>query len=174
MKKFFTVALLLLSISSFGQTFEKSEVYVLDSTYNKSIIYSKCLEWIGKNFNSAQNVIQVSDKDAGKIIVKGLLLSLPKSGYFGNLSHGTYFTLDIAIKDGKCKVIVSNLYVIFEPNIRNEPKKGLKYSYDDIVENGIPYYCKDKCKDIYKKEIEKEVFDVFTSIQIFLKTKSDF
>ena len=108
MKKLIILALFGLSmcLNVKAQTYEKSEIEILDSTYKKADIYSKCLEWTGKAFKSAQNVIQVSDKNAGKIIIKGLLNSSPRSGMYGDLSKGTYCTIDITIKDGKYKIII--------------------------------------------------------------------
>lgn len=38
---------------------------------NRDQMFSKALEWIALNYNSAQDVLQLSDKESGKIICKG-------------------------------------------------------------------------------------------------------
>lgn len=50
-----------------------SEVIILDSTVNKSELYSRAREWFAKAFKSSKNVIQMDDKENGKIIGKALM-----------------------------------------------------------------------------------------------------
>jgi len=47
-----------------------SAVVPIDST-TKDVLYAKALEWVSLNYKSAKDVIQLSDKESGKIICKG-------------------------------------------------------------------------------------------------------
>lgn len=67
-------------------------------------LYSRAYEWVAKNFNSAQSVIQMQDKESGKIIAKGVIKAFIKkydSGY-------NSFTLSLYLKDGKYKYDITN------------------------------------------------------------------
>lgn len=69
----------------------------------KNKIYIKTNSWFVETFNSAESVIEFSDKDAGKIMGK----------YVFNYSDGVYTysvkqTVDISIKDDKVRVIIKN------------------------------------------------------------------
>jgi hypothetical protein len=83
-------------------------------------LYSRAYEWVAKNFNSAQNVIQMQDKESGKIIAKGVVKAFVKkydSGY-------NSFTLSLYLKDGKYKYDITNF--------SNEHKTvGTKYGPSD-------------------------------------------
>lgn len=106
---------LLLAVMIFGSisvmlsqdklSYEK--VIVADSV-SKQSIYNGIKEWIGMNFVSAKNVIQVDDKDAGLIIITSVT---PYNS--GKLSHIAYvgelsYTIKIQIKDNRFKVEFTN------------------------------------------------------------------
>jgi hypothetical protein len=81
------------------------------SGIKKDLIYSRVREWVALNFKSAQNVIQMDDKESGKIITKGLLPSYYTYRMLGSDRQWPYnlrFTLNIAIKDEKLRVQVSD------------------------------------------------------------------
>lgn len=67
-------------------------------------LYSRAYEWVAKNFKSAQDVIQMQDKESGKIIAKGTVKAYVKKydqGY-------NFFTLSIYVKDDKYKYDITN------------------------------------------------------------------
>lgn len=67
-------------------------------------LYSRAYEWVAKNYNSAQDVIQMQDKETGKIIVKGRTNAYFKGHPFGWVTH----TLSIYVKDGKYKYDITD------------------------------------------------------------------
>jgi hypothetical protein len=71
---------------------------------NQTQLYFRAYEWIAKNYNSAQNVIQMQDKEAGKLIVKGRTKAYFKGHEFGWITH----TLSIYVKDGKYKYDITD------------------------------------------------------------------
>lgn len=75
----FLILPLIISFQSFGQAitineetgkYTKQEVIEFDSI-SKDELFNKAIEWITLNYNSANDVIQLSDKETGKIILKG-------------------------------------------------------------------------------------------------------
>lgn len=71
---------------------------------SKSDLFSRAFEWVAQSYNSAQNVVQMQDKEAGKIIIKALH-SVSSKGYdAGTVSY----TLSIYIKDGRYKYVLTD------------------------------------------------------------------
>jgi hypothetical protein len=96
-----------LTTSLFAQeTFEFKKVDSISLT--KAQIFERCERWIGINFKSAQNVIQVKDKEAGTIISKGNF-SVEHNNAFQSNVYRVEFTMTIDIKDGKYRIIINDL-----------------------------------------------------------------
>lgn len=89
---------------------EYSEVVIVDSAITKNDLYSSFMDWIAKNYVSANNVIQYQDKEEGKIVIKGLFsVSVKQIGGYdagGNIYH----TISIYVKNGKFKYTIDNIY----------------------------------------------------------------
>jgi len=80
------------------------EVVTLDSSFTQSLLFVNANEWVAQSFKSANDVIQMADKDAGIIIAKGFF-SIPTTMICeGNV----YFTVKIQAKDGKYKYTFSD------------------------------------------------------------------
>lgn len=74
----------------------------------KDDLYVKINEWVALNFKSANNVIQMNDKEAGKIIVKGvtertLMYKMLGKNY---IPYYLNFTINFTVKDGRYRVII--------------------------------------------------------------------
>lgn len=87
-----------------------SDVVQVDSTVTKNELYSTFLDWIAKNYVSAQNVIQYQDKEEGKIVAKGnfkIYMNNPvgESVLVGRIHH----TLSLYVKNGKFKYSIDNI-----------------------------------------------------------------
>ena len=90
---------------------------------SKSEIYSSINKWVSINYTSANDVIQMNDKEAGTMIVKGL-----NSLSFINPTRATYpKTKAIPIEN---KLLLSHL---LEINVRDN-KYRLNYTITNIVE----------------------------------------
>lgn len=72
---------------------------------NKIELYRRAYEWVAKTYRSANDVIQMQDKDAGQLVAKGLIRVYSKSRDVGVVRH----TLTIYVKDGRYKHIMTNL-----------------------------------------------------------------
>ncbi len=89
-----------------------TEVVQVDSIDTKTL-FVRAHSWFAHTFNSAQNAIQLDDKEAGRIIGKG---SFPVTDNVENptlmnvhISGSVDFTVEILTKDGRYKYIISDL-----------------------------------------------------------------
>jgi hypothetical protein len=77
---------------------EGSYEYIEDHGITKDSAFGKAAEWIAMNFRSANSVIQLQDRDAGKIVLKA---AVP----FTNVAYVNHcsYTLAVFVKDQKMK-----------------------------------------------------------------------
>lgn len=89
-----------------------SEVVRVDSV-NSQELYVRAHSWIARSFNSASNVIQLDDKAAGMIVVKGVFAVkdnvVNPTMMDVSLSGTVDFTLEIQTRDGRYKYIITDL-----------------------------------------------------------------
>lgn len=111
--KIFTIACFLLGPSIIKAQFnsEKFSYTQIDSSKGtKTELFVKARIWVANAFVSAKDVIQMEDKDAGKIIAKGLFKIEGAKGGFGNLLgyDNVWFTISIDVKDSKYRCVLSD------------------------------------------------------------------
>lgn len=81
-------------------------VSVLDFEESQNDLYIKANQWAVETFNSAESVIQFSDKDAG--IIMGKYTSDIKVGVYNGMSKST---IKIELKDKKVRLTFLDPYV---------------------------------------------------------------
>jgi len=121
-----------------SDTYPTYEGVITYEGISKSELHSMIMAWIALTYNSAQDVIQLNDPEAGKIITKGLSKCLVNQSSMGiklaarfPVSH----TLVINIKRNRFKYQMTfdmasegfpSIYVSDPPtNLRGKPLKGL-------------------------------------------------
>jgi len=126
MKRLFILLLFfpLYAISQKTNVDEKSEVpspfefRLVDSlSLSRSDIYTRLRTFVAIAFNSAKNVIQMDDKESGKIICKGIMNPILKYRLMGDtvkFKGNVKFTLQIDVKENKYRCIMNNF--ILESN----------------------------------------------------------
>lgn len=93
---------------------------VIDQQGTKDVLYDKALDMFATKFRSANDVIQIKDKDAGKIIGKWNILPVDqRSGYVS-------CSIIILVKDNKYKYQITDILYLgtneFKPwRIEDEP-----------------------------------------------------
>jgi hypothetical protein len=73
--------------------------------------YISVSEWVVAYFNSAKDVIQLSDKKAGIIILKGSRNYAGDNQATSPFHFVQYFTLKIYTKDSKIKLVLSDIRI---------------------------------------------------------------
>lgn len=134
---------------------------------SKSQLYNKAREWFVNTYKDANAVIQLDDKDAGKLMGKGVYKYAFANGI--NISQITLtFTVNIDIKDGKyrCRIYAfsgdnantsmlggpnaTNIYKIDYDRCYTDLKAGKREKYNSKMLNGL---------DSEVKSIEKSLRD---------------
>lgn len=87
-----------------------SEIINVDSLISKQELYSRAREWFAETYNSSKEVVQMEDKESGKIIGKAITQVYYKM--FGtDHPHGYInYTISISVKDGKYKYEITDLH----------------------------------------------------------------
>lgn len=75
---------------------------------SKNELYLRAHDWIIKSFNSPKDAVQLSDKEAGKVICKTLTTQSAGKGLFGKIVMDIYYLLTIETRDDRYKITASN------------------------------------------------------------------
>ena len=128
MKKGFLFILAIIPLIAFSQNREKfdqvnpiySEVLPLENgliTFStvvpaegvgKSELYLRAHDWIIKSFNSPKDAVQLSDKEAGRIVCKTFTTVSAGKGFFGKVTMDLFYILTIETRDDRYKITASN------------------------------------------------------------------
>lgn len=148
MRKIIFLTLALLPLFSFSQ--EYSEVVQVEGK-TADQLYASAKEWIAKTFVSANDVIQMDDVTAGKLIGKGyaeVANSYTTAGMMKLTMFITWklnFTITIAVKDGRYKCDITDISV-------TQYVPGSQYMND--IKSPLSDYFKNK--DFYKNATDPE------------------
>ena len=117
MKRLLIIILMLASVSLNAQNWpidpttkeiNFTSVVTIDSAA-KNDLFVRANEWFAKTFNDSKEVIQMSDKESGKIVGKGIFKVYFHS--FGTKDAGyVHYTISIMVKDGRYKYSLNDLY----------------------------------------------------------------
>ncbi|WP_278932684.1 DUF4468 domain-containing protein [Parabacteroides johnsonii] len=153
MKHFFiTIILLLNSTIVYSQDELKIDTVMSLPGIKKDVAFTKASEWIAKNYNSAKDVVQLSDKDASTIICKGMFpFEYGKSGYYGTLYGYIYYTLTVKFKDEKMRVTVNSF-----KHETQQPSNFLCISLGPVNNGPHPKFGKKKRVKIYWQNLQLE------------------
>ena len=119
MKFLLTTFLIIFFIGAFAQTpnlpidsitnlITYTEVVKADS--NQAELYSRAREWFAKAYKSSTNVIQMDDKENGKIIGKALMQVYFHSLGSDHESGYINYTILVYLKDKRYKYEINNFY----------------------------------------------------------------
>jgi hypothetical protein len=147
MKKIILLGLLLYTTTSYCQELQLpidentqkvtyENVKEVDNT-SKAELYYRAISWVNKTYKSSKDVIQYSDKDVGKIILKPTYFSYVKS-LFGSVLIGQWnYVLTIQVKDNKYKYTFTDFYE--EATNKNCKSLGaIEFAYKNTSLLGCP------------------------------------
>lgn len=120
---FVLVVSLMISFQSYSQEYEVDQnkvtgIFEIEGK-DKSEIFSAINKWISINYNSANNVIQMNDKESGTIIVKGkntvgyeTNLTFEKSNFFPDNFYIIFnHLIEVNVQDNRFRIIYTILDV---------------------------------------------------------------
>lgn len=79
-------------------------------------LYASAREWFAKTYNSANNVIQMEDKESGKLVGKALSDVYHKGLGMRHPSGNIRYTIAVSVKDGRYKYEITDFYHTGETN----------------------------------------------------------
>ena len=172
-KAFLNIPFLLFGSILYAQT-ERVEFKVIDSlNLPKQELYVRARSFIAYSFKNSKNVIQMDDKEAGKIICKGSMTPSSKGTFGITYQNNVDFTLTVDLKDGKYRVVITDLY-----HSGLGPQK--EYA-GGAIENEKPacgtFFIPKKDWDKMKEVIKKEASDYLESFKVAMNKevkKDDF
>jgi hypothetical protein len=146
-----------LEIDSVTKMISYTDVLHVDSV-SKQELYLRAREWFTKYYNNAENVLQMDDKEGGRLIGKSRFKVFHSSILGDQPSGHIHYTLTFYIKDGRYKYEISDFY-----------HTGEKPMYD----GGTCEYMLSKVKNIwdgprYKYYLQQIQPNVYTIIQSFI------
>jgi len=123
---------------------ERNQTYIFEIEMNKSQLFDKIIEWMARTYNSSKDVIQMQDKNNGKIIGKGVTSFL--NIY---VEIPCEYTVTIDVRDNKYRIIFENFIGLWG-QFRNNPQpvtdKGsldqLKIKTKAIADSSYSYITK--------------------------------
>jgi hypothetical protein len=85
------------------------KVHEIDLTKNE--IYDVSLEWMARTFFDNKEVIEIKDRENGKIISKGIVMFKGKIGWF-SADIPCRFTMTLEAKDSKYRTTYNNFVAL--------------------------------------------------------------
>ena len=99
---------------------------VVSTNGSKNDLYVKAKEWFVKTFSSANHVIQMDDKDAGKIMGKGLTRSF-YTVMMTSVQHETNYLISVHVKDNRYKYEISNI-------VDEQGTSRIRYTLEELID----------------------------------------
>jgi hypothetical protein len=99
-----------LPIDSLTSKITYSEVVYVDTSTNRQELFSRGREWFAKAYKSSTNVIQMEDKESGKIVGKASMQVYHKALGSNYPSGYINYTISIYIKNGRYKYEVIDFH----------------------------------------------------------------
>jgi hypothetical protein len=177
MKKLIAGIALLISISIQAQNWpidkETNKILFTDvikvDSVSQDELFLRAHEWCAKSYNDSKEVIQLNDKNAGKIVGKGAFRVTVKA--IGMVYAGGYvkYTFSIAVKEGRFKYEISDFY---------HTKEGSDMAADGgSLENEKPVCGTFMITKSYWSQIKSQAYDntiaLIESLNTFMTAKSD-
>ncbi|MDA0195911.1 MAG: DUF4468 domain-containing protein [Bacteroidetes bacterium] len=164
------VLILLCSFANAQENFILSKVIQADNT-SKDELFTKINLWFGKTYNSAKDVIQMSDREGGVIVGKGLF-----SYSFGKTIYGCYdgnidYAITVQVKDNRFRVELSDFnHGDSDPTNPFKCALGLITTAELHSESGISKKYNNAVWNDIKLKSETYSNDIFQSIESSLKS----
>jgi hypothetical protein len=175
---FYFSSFLCFSQVSLSKPLTYGNVIKVDSMISTRQLYARCRSWFAESYRSAQDVIQMDDKENGKIIGKGNLKYSSKIFVGSEATKGwVRYTVSIQVKPGRYKYELTNFN--HEGNPLND---GEKLSFGLITtETECPYKIglltgkgwRNKVWRDIKENIEINIIPLIESLKITIGKPAD-
>lgn len=174
--KLILILLLIVPVLGFNQInketglAEFTEVKQVDGL-SKAKIYDILRDFVYSNYNNGKHVIQIEDKESGKIMIKAITktLSYKNMGQIIESGHFKY-TLTLSVKDGRYKYLFEDIY--FEKTGKNPFTSGSNFAEEyPVLWGNMSKNWKQKIWDDFKSQAEQEISLIIASIETNINSK---
>lgn len=143
-----------------------SEVMTVEGI-SKQELYNRGKLWFAKAFNSANNVIQLDDKESGEIVGKALFIYKPSMLSASEQTKGPVrYTVSLSFKDGRYKYEVTDFNHDPAGNSYGSISVGVITKDDQYPEEKAKNKkLKDKVWQDIKKQIENEILPLIANLK---------
>ena len=133
---------------------------------DKDLLYSRGVEWFAKSYNSAQNVLQMQDKENGKLIGRALFNVYHKGlGMTFESGHINY-TISLFFKDNRYKYEITDFI-----HTSNVESGMIKTSCDEMRFSTKKLY--KKVYDYYFEQLDNNIKSLVIDLKQFMNKKSE-
>lgn len=138
---------------------------------SKDVIYSKVRGWVSEKFRSSKAVIDLEDKENGKLVAKGNIDAGVLKNGINKVSGGHIdFTMTFLIKDDKLKVVSTN-FVHEAPAFEKLNVIGCGAIENEKCGNGMTSIPTNKQWKQIKEDMNVTVIGLYDSIKKTLTAK---
>lgn len=166
MKKFIFISLFVITaaINSWGQEVLTFTKVISTDSIGKPKLFSTVLDWFASTYNSANDVIQMSDKDEGIIVGNGSM-----SYSYGKMTYLCYegyinYKIKIYIKDNRYKVELTNFNHSVKPGNGPQCALGLITNSEVYTTTGMSKHYHNNVWNDIKNKIEQYSNQIFDSL----------
>ncbi|MDN3642922.1 DUF4468 domain-containing protein [Lutimonas halocynthiae] len=158
------VLLIFTSISLTAQETLKFERVIETDSVGKELIFVSVNDWFATTYNSANDVIQMADKDAGVIVGNGSM-----SFNYKGMSYVCYegylkYTIKVYIKDNRFKVVLTNFNHTVKPGNAASCALGVLTTAEVYATKGMSKKYHNKVWDGLKLKAETYSEGIFNSL----------
>ena len=157
--------------ADYPNPFEFHKVDSVEGT--QSQLFSKANEWLAVSFNDSKSVIQMADKEAGKIVGKGVMSSQSSMGtLIGSSTFYVKYTITITAKEGRYKVDLTDFIAT---DMVNSDAYGGKTSstISKPLDGNAGSLTYPKIWDNLKGDCYVQSKKLIKSLKAYMKTKGD-
>ena len=153
-----------------------SEVVYVDSLTSKQVLFSRAREWFAKAYKSSTNVIQMEDKESGKIVGKALITVYMTTVFGSHEESGNInYTITIYVKDGRYKYEITDfnhtgLYV--NSSVGRTPDGG---ACEILLNEKKGFWCNSykKTYESYLFQMDENIKALVTDLKIYMTIKEE-
>lgn len=185
-----TTAILLMTFGLFGQKQKDvtptlpfdddtkritySEVITVDSSTTKNELYSRGREWFAKAYKSSTDVLQMDDKESGKIVGKALMQVYHKALGSNYKSGYINYTISLYLKEGRYKYEITNFHHTgqYVGDGNSIPDYG---ACEDMINTtkktmGVSYQ---KTFNYYLVQVDQNIKDLISDLKVTMSRKTE-
>lgn len=140
-----------------------SEVVKVDSLITKNDLFIAARKWFANTYKSANDVIQMQDKEAGEIVGKGIVMTIYKIPLNPSVMVSVYHTISITVKDGRFKYEITDLTGRYY-----SPGSTIGTSY--ISGQNVEFPFSNTTAKFNKKNITQMYKDVKTKLDVIIES----